>query len=133
MLIEGSSRTTENVDLKPFGEDGFNWYTAFRMKKSLARVLALILTVLPWVSVLAAPRVSKAESALVGPLQPEPHQVSQSHPSTPPTPGFAFLEFWQKPQNVRVSLEHAKPQNQSFVENARDWFFLHARLQLDGG
>jgi hypothetical protein len=103
------------------------------MKKYLARVLALILTVLPWVSVLAAPKIAKAESALVGPLQPEPHQVSQSHPSTPPTPGFAFLEFWQTLKNVRVSLGHAKPHNQSFTENAKDWFLLHARLQLDGG
>jgi hypothetical protein len=103
------------------------------MKKYLARVLAVILTVLPWVSVLAAPRLSKAESALVGPLQTEPHHVSQSHPSTPPTPGLSFLEFWQTAQSVRVSLGHAKPQNQSFTENARDWFFLHARLQLDGG
>jgi hypothetical protein len=103
------------------------------MKKYLARVLALILTVLPWVSVLAAPRVAKTESALVGPLQPEPHQISQNHPSGPPTPGFAFLEFWQTAQNVRISLSHAKPNNQSFTENARHWFFLHARLQLDGG
>jgi hypothetical protein len=103
------------------------------MKKYLARVLAVILTVLPWVSVLAAPRVAKAESALVGPLQPEPHQVSQNHPSSPPTPGFAFLEFWQTKENLRVSLGHAKPTQQSFIENARDWFLLHARLQLDGG
>ncbi len=103
------------------------------MKKYLARVLALILTVLPWVSVLAVPRVAKVESALVGPMQPEPHQVSQSQPSSPPTPGFAHLEMWLTKQNVRVSLEHAKPTQHSFVENARDWFRLHARLQLDGG
>jgi hypothetical protein len=103
------------------------------MKKYLARALALILTVLPWVSVLAVPRVAKAESALVGPLQPEPHQLSQSQPSSPPTPGFAFLELWLTKQSVRVSLEHAKPTHQNYVENARDWFLLHARLQLDGG
>ena len=103
------------------------------MKKYLARVLALVLTVLPWVSVLAIPRVPKTESALVGPLQPEPHQVSQAQPSSPPSAGVTYLEFWQTKQNLKVSLEHAKPMQQNFVENARDWFILHARLQLDGG
>jgi hypothetical protein len=103
------------------------------MKKYLARVLALILTVLPWVSVLAAPRLAKTESALIGPLQPEPHQVSQSQPSIPLTPGFAFLEYWLTAQSVRVSVAHAIPNCQRFTENAKDWFFLHARLQLDGG
>ena len=103
------------------------------MKKYLARVLALVLTVLPWVSVLAVPRVTKAESALVGPLQPDPQQISQAHASTPPVPGLSYLEFWQTKISLRVSLERPVPSYQDFVEHAKDWFFLHARLQTDGG
>ncbi len=103
------------------------------MKKYLARVLALLLTVLPWVSVLTLPRLPKAESALVGPLQPELHSVSQAQPSTSAAPGTGFLAFWTEEQNLRASLSKVVPNFEGFTENARAWFKRQARLQLDGG
>jgi hypothetical protein len=103
------------------------------MKRVLARVLALILTVIPWVGVLAVPKIPKSESALVGPLQPEPHGLSQAQPSNPPSNGLTLLDFLHSIRHVRVSLEHSAPKQNSTSEHVKNLVFLQARLQLDGG
>jgi hypothetical protein len=106
------------------------------MQTLLARFIAVVLTVMPWVSTwLAAPRVEKTEAALSSPQQPAPPQVS----NLTATGNFnAATEDWFIPPR-RVTLPSLEVWNASLPARAkvlhlkRKLFQSYSRLQLDGG
>ena len=101
------------------------------LQAQLARVLAIVLTVLPWVATLTVPRPAKAEASLSSPFSQTGVQATQPGPTG--IPGLTWAHDWQP-----VALVRNHPELEGFTPALRDApafrRYLHfSRLQLDGG
>ncbi len=98
----------------------------------IARALALVLTVLPWVSSLAQTRPAKTEASLSSPHHPQA-SLQEVAPTggTPPGPAFAFA--WHPDAHLRPSHETARVHLQAVPEASAPRYLTCLRLQLDGG
>jgi hypothetical protein len=102
------------------------------MRPWLARVLAVVLTVLPWASALAQPRPAKADTTLSGPQTPQP-VLQQLHASsgTPPSPGL--WQPWTLEAHEYVRLEPILIQPDAVPVRSGPRYLECLKLQLDGG
>jgi hypothetical protein len=102
------------------------------MRPWLARVLAVVLTVLPWASALAQPRPTKADTTLSGPQTPQP-VLQQLHASsgTPPSPGL--WQPWTLEAHEHVRLDAVLIQSDAVRMPSRPRYLECLKLQLDGG
>jgi hypothetical protein len=98
----------------------------------IARFLALVLTVMPWVSSLAQMRPPKAEASLSSPHHPQA-SLQEAAPTggTPPSAALSFgwhpdAHLWPAHEAIRVQLEPAP-------EASTPRYLVCSRLQLDGG
>lgn len=101
------------------------------MRAWIARLLAIVLTVLPWVSSLAQTRPARTEAALSSPHQPQASlQQGESTGGTPP--GQAAFVAWF-PEHQGHALETARVQLEPAPEASTPRYLVCSRLQLDGG
>ena len=101
------------------------------LQRQLARVLALVLTVLPWVAALAVPRAGKAEASLSSPFSGQSIQATQPMPSGTPSVHWAF-EWSGAPVHPARQVGEAVSLERPDIPGFRR--YLHfSRLQLDGG
>ena len=98
----------------------------------IARLLALVLTVLPWVSSLAQTRPAKAEAALSSPHQPQASiQQLSSVGGTPPGQALSFA--WFPDAHLRSSHRSLRVRLEPAPEASVPRYLQCSRLQLDGG
>lgn len=102
------------------------------MRPWLARVLAVVLTVLPWASALAQPRPAKADTTLSGPQTPQPVlQQANASSGTPPSPTLG--QPWTFEANEYIRLEPSLIQPDAVPVRSRPRYLECLKLQLDGG
>jgi hypothetical protein len=100
--------------------------------KILTRCLAVLFTLLPWVSALAQPRPIKSETSLSSPHQPAPNLAQMpAQPSTPPS--FDWGPAWMPVLRLGAHLEFCLPGSPSFQPRAWKRFILLSGLKTDGG
>jgi hypothetical protein len=100
--------------------------------KILTRYLAVLFTLLPWVTTLAMPRPSKSETSLSSPHQPVPNLAQvPAQPSTPPS--FDWGPAWMPVLRLGAHLEFHRIN--PVTHQARAWkrFILLSGLKTDGG
>jgi hypothetical protein len=98
----------------------------------IARVLALVITVLPWVSSLAQARPAKPETSLSSPHHPQA-SIQDAAPTsgTPPSTTLAF--GWHPDALLRSSHKIVRVQLELAPEASTPRYLVCSRLQLDGG
>jgi hypothetical protein len=98
----------------------------------IARVLALVLTVLPWASSLAQMRPAKPEASLSSPHHPQA-SLQEAAPTggTPPSQALSF--GWHPDALLRSSHEVVRVQLEPAPEASTPRYLVCSRLQLDGG
>ena len=103
------------------------------MKPWIARVLALVLTVLPWVSNLAQARPNKTDTALSGPQTPQSvFKDAAPTTGTPPMNGLSWFA-WQPQTPTRPKLQRSLVGLIRAPEARTPRYLECAKLQLDGG
>jgi hypothetical protein len=98
----------------------------------IARVLALVITVLPWVSSLAQARPAKPEASLSSPHHPQA-SLQETSPTGGTPPGAAFSFGWHPDVLLRSSHTLVRVQLEDAPEAATPRYLVCSRLQLDGG
>ena len=100
--------------------------------KILTQYLAVLFTLLPWVTTLAVPRPSKTETSLSSPHQPTPNLAQM--PVQPGTP--ASLDWgpaWMPVLRLSAHLKFDLPRLVPFQARAWKRFILLSGLKTDGG
>jgi hypothetical protein len=101
--------------------------------KILTRCLAVLFTLLPWVSALAQPRPIKSETSLSSPHQPAPNLAQMpAQPSTPPSLDD-WGPAWMPVLRLRAHLEFQNINPSTHQPRAWKRFILLSGLKTDGG
>ncbi len=100
--------------------------------KILTRYLAVLFTLLPWVTTLAIPRPSKTETSLSSPHQPAQNLAQMpAQPSTPPS--LDWGPAWMPVLRLSAHLRFDLPKPAPFQARAWKRYILLSGLKTDGG